>query len=97
MRYIYHNFPEDLVARFIVRRHAFVEELREQKQQWRGGVVFSRKGARALIHALPEDRQVRLTVTGPRKAREQFAGLCQAEMRDIHAQIPNLGSVEEIA
>jgi internalin A len=96
VRYVYQNFPGELVARFIVRRHAFVEVLREQKQQWCGGVIFSRKGARALIHAIPQDRQLLLTVTGPRKAREQFAELCRQEMRDIHAEIPHLDPVEEM-
>ena len=96
IRYIYQIFPEDLVSRLIVRRHAFVEEVREQKQQWRDGVIFSRKGARALIHAFPQDRRALLTVTGARHAREQFAALCQQEMRDIHAEIPNLDPREEI-
>jgi len=96
IRYIYQTMPDDPVARLIVRRHAFVEELREQKQQWRGGVVFTRKGARALIRADSPNRQLLLTVTGPRNAREQFAGLCQQEIRDIHAEIPCFDPVEEI-
>ena len=36
-----------------------------------------------------------ITVTGPAKARQQLAGLCQAEMRDIHNDIRGLDPLEE--
>jgi hypothetical protein len=36
-----------------------------------------------------------ITVTGPDKVRQQLAGLCQAEMRDIHSEIPGLDPLEE--
>jgi hypothetical protein len=36
-----------------------------------------------------------ITVTGPAKAGQQLAGLCQAEMRDIHAEIRGLDPSEE--
>ena len=36
-----------------------------------------------------------ITVTGPTKVRQQLAGLCQAEMRDIHQEIPRLDPIEE--
>jgi hypothetical protein len=95
LRYTYQVLPATLVARIIARRHAFIEELREQKLQWRDGVVLIRKGARVLIRAVPQDRQVLLTVIGPRKARQQLAGLCQAEMQEIHAGIPALEPLAE--
>lgn len=36
-----------------------------------------------------------ITVTGPADARRQLAGLCQAEMRDIHREIQGLNPREE--
>ena len=94
-RYIYQELPDDLVMRLIVRRHGFVEEVRERKQQWRDGVVLLRKGARALIRTDRQHHQLTVTVIGPTKARLQFAELCQAELREIHAEIPGLEPREE--
>lgn len=94
-RYTYPALPEGLVARAIVRLHEFIEEVDGKKQQWASGAILTREGARALIRTEPQDRQVMITVTGPTKARQQLAGLCQAEMRDIHSEIPGLDPVEE--
>jgi hypothetical protein len=95
LRYSYQALPEGLVARAIVRLHEFIEEVNGSKQQWASGVVLSREGARALIRTEAQDRQVMVTVTGPVKARQQLAGLCQAEMRGIHAEIRGLDPGEE--
>ncbi|MFZ1220027.1 MAG: COR domain-containing protein [Chthoniobacterales bacterium] len=95
LRYTYSALPEGLVARAIVRLHAFIEEARGKKQQWGSGAVLTREGARALVRTEPQDRQVMITVTGAKKARQQLAGLCQAEMREIHAEIPGLDPMEE--
>ena len=95
LRYTYQALPEGLVARAIVRLHAFIEEARGKKQQWGSGAVLTREGARALIRTEPQDRQVMITVTGAKKARQQLAGLCQAEMREIHAEIAGLDPMEE--
>ena len=94
-RYTYSALPEGLVARAIVRLHEFIEEVNGKKQQWASGAILSREEARALIRTEPQDRQVMITVTGPAKARQQLAGLCQAEMRDIHREIPGLDPTEE--
>ena len=96
LRYTYPSLPDQLVARFCVRRYEFVEEVRERKQWWRGGVILARKGARVLIRSVPQDRQVTLTVIGPNKLRRQLADLCQEEMRDIHAEFSGLEPIAEI-
>ena len=96
LRYSYPSLPDGLVARFSVRRHAFVEEVRDHKQWWRGGVILARKGARVLVRCVPQDRQVTLTVIGPNKLRRQLADLCQEEMRDIHNEFPGLEPLAEI-
>lgn len=83
------------MARAIVRLHEFIEEVKGKKQQWASGAILTRKGARALIRTEPPDRRVMITVTGPTKARQQLAGLCQAEMRDIHEEIRGLDPTEE--
>jgi hypothetical protein len=97
LRYAYAALPEGLVARAIVRLHEFIEETPDgKKQQWASGAILTREGARALLRKEPEDRVVMITVTGAdRKARQQLAGLCQAEMRDIHREIPGLDPLEE--
>ncbi len=88
MRFTYQTVPEGLLARIIVRRFDFIEELREQKLQWHHGVILSRKGARALIQMEPQLHQLTLTVTGPTKTRQQLADLCQAEIQELHAALP---------
>jgi internalin A len=95
-RYIYQELPDGLVARIIARRYDFVEEARARKQQWRDAVVLLRKGARAWIRTDPRHRQLLVTVIGSNKPRRQFAALCQAEMRDIHAAIPGPEPAAEI-
>jgi len=96
LRYSYQALPEGLVARAIVRLHEFIEEDgKKKKQQWASGAILTRDGARALIRTEPNDRRVMITVTGPVKARQQLAGLCQAEMRDIHGEIRGLDPTEE--
>jgi internalin A len=94
-RYTYQESPDRQIARIIMRRYDFIEEVRERKQLWRGGVILSRKGARALIRTQPQSNRVTLTVIGPTKLRRQLAALCQAEMREIHAEIPTPEPIEE--
>jgi internalin A len=95
LRYTYQALPEGLVARAIVRLHEFIEEKSGKRLQWASGAILVREGARALIRTEPQDRRVMITVIGPKKARQQLAGLCQSEMRDIHAEIPGLDPNEE--
>jgi internalin A len=95
LRYTYQALPEGLVARAIVRLHEFIDEANGKKLQWASGAILTREGARALVRTEPQDRQVMITVIGPAKVRQQLAGLCQAEMRDIHAEIPGLDPLEE--
>ena len=59
------------------------------------GAVLARAGARALVRADRYERLVEVTVTGPADARQELAGLCQAELRSIHALIPGLNPHEE--
>lgn len=95
LRYRYMALPEGLVARAIVRLHEFIEEKNGAKLQWASGAILSRDGARALLRKEPHDRQVMITVTGLANARQQLAGLCQSEMRDIHREVPGLDPIEE--
>jgi internalin A len=95
LRYTYQALPEGLVARAIVRLHEFIEEAKGKKLQWASGAILTREGARALVRTEPQDRQVMITVTGPTKVRQQLAGLCQLEMRDIHGEIHGLDPFEE--
>lgn len=95
LRYTYTALPEGLVARAIVRLHEFIEQAGGKRRQWASGAILTREGARALIRTEPQDRRVTLIVVGPAKARQQLAGLCQAEMRDIHDDIRGLDPLEE--
>jgi internalin A len=94
LRYRYEALPEGLLARAIVRLHEWIEVSDGTEKQWARGAILTRDGARALLR-IAQDREVTLTVTGPTKARQELAGLCQAEMRDIHADIQGLNPVEE--
>ena len=94
LRYTYTALPEGLVARAIVRLHEFIEEADSKRLQWGSGAVLTREGARALLRAEPAN-QVSVTVLGPTDARRQLAGLCQSEMRAIHAEIRGLDPIEE--
>ena len=95
LRYTYPALPDGLVTRLSVRRFGFIEEVREQRQLWRGSVILARKGARVLIRSMPQDRQVLLIVTGTSKTRRQLSDLCREEMRDLHAEFPDLQVFEE--
>ena len=95
LRYTYQTIPEGLMAKLITRRFDFIEESREQKQQWRYGLILSRKGARALIRMEPQQRQLTITVTGPAKTRHQLADLCQAEIHELHGEFPECEPAEE--
>jgi hypothetical protein len=96
LRYTYQNAPERLLARLIVRRFDSIEESREQKRQWRHGVILSRKGSRALILMEPKQLQLTITVIGPTKTRHELANLCQAEMHELHAGFPACNPAEEL-
>ncbi len=91
LRYRYTAIPEGLVPRFIVRVHPLIEG----ERRWASGVILARDGARALVRAAKQDKQVEVTVTGPAAARQALAGICLAEMRAIHGDIPGLNPVEE--
>lgn len=96
LRFTYRALPTNIVPQFIVRTHAFLELDRQRERvQWASGAVLSRAGARALVWADKYERLVEVTVTGPTEARQQLAGLCQAELRSIHALIPGLNPHEE--
>jgi hypothetical protein len=95
LRYSYSALPEGLVARAIVRLHEFIEDGGGKRKQWASGAILTRGGARALLRTDPQDRRVIVTVTGPVAARRHLAGLCQAELRDIHNEIRGLDPAEE--
>ena len=88
LRVTYPVLPERLVIGLGARRYDFIEEERAAKLLWSDGLVFARKGARALIRIDPQARRLTLTVIGPAKPRAQLADLCQAELREVHAAIP---------
>ena len=95
LRFTYQDLPQRLVVRLGARRYDFIEEERSQKLLWRDGLVFARKGARALMRIDPQARQLVITVIGAAKMREQLAELCQAELREVHAESPGLEVREE--
>jgi internalin A len=97
LRFTYAAMPEGIVPRAIVRLNDFIEGDSDQnRMQWASGAVLALEGARALVRANPQDRQVQVTVTGPPDARRRLAGLCQSELRDIHNDIRGLNPAEEM-
>ena len=94
-RYTYPAAPDGVALRLALRRFDHIEEVRDQKHLWQGGLVIHRKDARALIRELPQDRQLELTVLGPHQSRIDLADLCRAELREIHATTPGPAPIEE--
>lgn len=96
IRYSYQIPAHGLIARLVARRFDFIDEIRDQKLHWRHGVILSRRGASALIVMDPYSLHSTLTLTGPRKSRQQFADLCRAELRELHSQLAGNPVIEEI-
>ncbi len=97
LRFSYRALPVNIVPQFIVRTHALLElNAQQERVQWASGAVLSRAGARALVRADKYERLVEVTVTGPADSRQELAGLCQAELRSIHAFIRGLNPHEEM-
>jgi internalin A len=96
LRFVYRALPANIVPQFIVRTHSFLEiDDNHKRVQWASGAVLSRSGARALVRADAYDRVVEVIATGPGEARQQLAGLCQAELRAINDIIQGLNPDEE--
>jgi len=95
LRFTYQELPDQLVARLGARRYDFIEEERSQKLLWRDGLVFLRKGGRALMRLDSASRQLVVTVIGAAETCAQLAALCQSELRAIHAECPGLVVREE--
>lgn len=82
-QYVYQKSHHRLVAAIITRRFDFIEESREQKQQWRHGLILVRHGARALIQMDSTNQELTIIVTGKGKSRHQLADLCRAEIEEL--------------
>ncbi len=92
LRYRYRVLPEDLVPKFIVRTHSFIEA----DHVWSTGVILEKNGARVLVRMEADvDRVVEITALGPEDARRDLAGLVMEEFRRIHMLTPTLQPVEE--
>lgn len=92
LRYRYRVLPEDLVPKFIVRTHSFIEA----DQVWSTGVILEKNGARVLVRMEADvDRVVEITALGPEDARRDLAGLVMEEFRRIHLLTRTLQPVEE--
>ena len=99
--------PEGLLPRFIVRAYTrIVDDLR-----WRTGVVLEWKGARALVKADEEDRQVLIRVRGTGdhsvwdihkhltksdNVRREFMALIRDHFDHIHRNFKMLEPVEKV-
>lgn len=92
LRYRYRVLPEDLVPKFIVRAHSFIEA----DHVWSTGVILEKNGARVLVRMEADvDRVVEITALGPEDARRDLAGLVMEEFRRIHLLTRTLQPVEE--
>ncbi|MCF7731002.1 MAG: leucine-rich repeat domain-containing protein [Akkermansiaceae bacterium] len=96
LRAIYQSPPEFIIQRIILRRGRFIEEVDGRKSHWRGGVVLVRKEARAVIEIATDPHQITVTVSGPRGPRNHLAGLCEVELEELHAGLPEPAPVVEV-
>ena len=80
-QYRYPILPEGLIPRFIVRTHVLssVEKLR-----WRTGVILEFEGNRALVKGDLVDKQVTISVDGPRPGRRRLLAIIRSDFEHIH-------------
>src|SRR5262249_41789514 len=71
LRYEYKVLPEGLVSRLITRTYP----LSTDQVRWRGGVVLSMEGARALVRANAVEARIDVTVIGEEEGRNRLVKL----------------------
>ena len=93
LRYEYKVLPEGLLPRFITRTYP----LSAEQVRWRGGVVLSLEGARALVRANAADAQVEVTVIGDNEeGRNRLVKLIRNHFRHVHREVQGLDPKESL-
>jgi internalin A len=92
LRYVYKVLPEGLIPRLVTRTYP----LSADQVRWRGGVVLSMGGARALIRANSADAQVDVTVIGDEDGSKRLVKLIRNHFQHIHRDVQGLDPEEVV-
>jgi len=90
LRYEYKVLPEGLLPRLITRTYP----LSADQARWRGGVVLSMEGARALVRANTAEARVDVTVIGTEGGRNRLVKLIRNHFQHLHRDVQGLDSKE---
>ena len=82
--------PENLLPRLITRTYP----LSVGQARWRGGVVLSMEGARALVRANAEDAEINVTLIGDEDGRNRLVKLIRNHFQHLHRDIQGLNPKE---
>lgn len=92
VRYSYAALPEGLLPRFITRTYP----LSEEQPRWVNGVLLDDDGARALVRADQEERQITISVIGQTESRAGLTAMICEELDRIHDDIKGLDQTHEV-
>jgi hypothetical protein len=97
-----HDFPPDVIPRFIVAHHREIKKKGGLPQAWRYGVILEQDSSQAL--ARQRDREIHISVKGYNKSqyisqlRETMSGLFEAyksEEPDLEYRIDRFGRIPD--
>lgn len=92
-RYVYRLMPEGLLPRFITRTHT----MSEPGERWLTGVVLRWEGARALVRADKQEREVLVQVFGETEKRRRLLAVIRENFDRIHDEMREFKPTEWVA
>jgi internalin A len=92
-RYDYRLMPEGLLPRFITRTHT----MSKTTERWRTGVVLRWYGARGLVKADKQERQVIVRVFGEPGKRRRLLAVIRENFDQIHTEMKEFKPIEWVA
>jgi internalin A len=92
-RYDYRLMPEGLLPRFITRTHT----MSRPAERWRTGVVLRWEGARALVRADKQERQVLVRVFGEVEPKRRLLAVIRENFDQIHTDMREFKPTEWVA
>lgn len=90
--YRYPVLPPGLLPRFIVRTHVLSEEHR-----WKTGVILQFDENTALVKADPQEKTIRIYISGPVEGRRRMLGVIRQDFDVIHRDVPHLKPEELVS
>jgi internalin A len=94
LRFEYHYdvLPSSVISRFITRLHDQIW----QKTYWRTGVILENDNNRALVKVDPEDKKLRIWVSGNDRGKRGLLAIIRCELEYIHKSISKIQVTEQV-